>query len=475
MQFVEGSRLSTVTFFIVILVALSWSSPSWAGLWEDGYGLGFNDGKASCPSLPACPVVADRYQDGFNDGKSSCPSLPVCPVVTDRYQDGFNDGKSSCPSLPTCPVVTDRYQEGFQEGFNGGKSSCPSLPVCPVVTDRYQEGFNNGKASVPPCSIVADRYQEGFNDGKASVAVGTPTKTYENGYQEGKITCQAAPESCGITVMDEQTVREACKANPASCGIAVGRDEQAIKHACQANPTSCGIEESTFGADLTLYIPSVKSGNDVFQPVTMTYLVDGLIVNRQGKHIFQIDSLNGIELSNQDAHGTLQLFGNVPVAVTQNGQTLHCEKLCKIRLKSKIKIIADLDKIPAGNTLIFDGDCKGVGDDVCELTIDQAHHVVVAFATTMTTRYLEINKKGTGEVKVFVNDHVDKTCSSKESTCIYSYSENTNIVVQAVASKQPAPFESVLALGTVLCPDGSTDECRKIVMSSSKKTVTVSF
>ena len=315
----------------------------------------------------------------------------------------------------------------------------------------------------------------GFNDGKVSVTIGTPAKTYEDGYQESRITCQADPKSCGITVVDEQMVKETCQANPTSCGITVGSDEQAIKHACRVDPTSCGIGESTFGADLVLHIPSVKSGNDTFQPVKMTYLIDGLIIDRQGKHIFQIDSLNDVELSNQEAHGTLQIFGNTPVTVTKNGQELFCEKPCKVKIKSKIKIVADLDKIPAGNTFIFDGDCKGAEDNVCELTIEQAHHVVVAFATTVMTRYLAINKKGTGEVRIFVNDQVDKTCSSKESSCIYSYSENTNIIVQAVASKQPAPFESVLAFGTVPCPDGSTDECRKVVMSSSKKTVTVSF
>ena len=407
MQFIKAARLLAAPL-IVVLASLSWSSVSWAGPWEEGYGVGFNDGKVSCSS---------SYQEGFDAGKAS---VAACPTKT--YEDGLNEGKAS-------------------------------VAACPTKT--YEDGLNEGKASVAAC----------------------PTKTYEDGLNEGKASC---PVTTCPTV-NEKAVQEACKAKPETCGITVGSDEKAVQEACKAKPETCGIviEESDFGANLVLNIPSVKSGNDTYKPVIMSYLQDGLIITETdtqgkskqvGKHIFQVDSLSGVPLPKEDALGALRIIGDIKVEVTENGKKLSCEKLCKAKLGSKIEVTV-VGTVPTEKSLSFGGDCTS---SPCKLTIEQPYHVVVVSTTTVPTYSLKINKTGTGEVRVFVNNQVDKTCSSKELTCTYLYSEKTNTIIQAVASKQPAPFEPALSMATEPCPDGSADQCRKVLMNGSKEVV-VSF
>ena len=99
MQFVKAARLLAAPL-IVVLASLSWSSVSWAGLWEDGYASGYGDGKGSCTvSCPICPAPT------VCPAETVCPAPTVCPTQT------------ACPAPTVCPAET----------------ICPAPTVCPTT------------------------------------------------------------------------------------------------------------------------------------------------------------------------------------------------------------------------------------------------------------------------------------------------------------------------------------------------------
>ena len=255
--------------------------------------------------------------------------------------------------------------------------------------------------------------------------------------------CQKDVDKCGI----KATVQKSCQTNPASCDIA---------------PT----EQSTFGNDLKLIIPSVKSEGIIFQPVEMSLFGDGWITeDGKGRYAFQIDKLvapPSIPLSenNASAKGVLRIIGDIAVSVAtkSGGESLpSCDgqpkpsccndddklKLCKSKLDSVVQISAK-NPIPTGSTIDFKGDCEKV-NNTCEVTINKPYQVVVVSTSAPTitpptvtppkVEYVTLsvetadksNVEGTVEL---TGDGKTQKCAGVKLNCSYQYPKDTKVAVK---------------------------------------------
>ena len=424
-------------------------------------------------SFVITPTIADTQQANY-------AKLLVAGIDIESSPDP-NQKCYSSVAKDQIPLNTNKRPvgEGFVEFIS---QSAPSK--LSTVCSRYHSGFfiaemNKSfefQTSVTNMSATRSLEYRFYIEGHKSAPTGNVTVKLSSNVGTTTPTTPTAP------VVSEQQIKDGCKANPISCGITVV-NEQEIKNGCQANPISCGIaptEQSTFGNDLKLIIPSVKSGNDTFKPVEMSLIEGGWITEQgTGSHVFKVDKLNDISpFINAEAKGVLRLMGSVAVVTDAKNNPITCDKSCKLKLNDVVRISAK--DAPVGSTIAFEGDCEQpVVNNTCKVTINKPYQVVVVSTTpttptTPTTSKLTITKKGTGEVKVFVGGTLSKTCGSDVPKCEYQYPQNTQMVIRAVDSKAAAPFDTLPF--TADCPDksGNTGECRSYNFWNDE-TIVVSF
>lgn len=173
-----------------------------AGVYENGYRKGYEDGLNNCPECPDCPECSGytqedldkAYDDGFESGHTSGVTeqkgLLITTAITENGTYSTENGYSSVVvNVPqtgyTQQDLDNAYNSGHTSGVTEQKALLSSTTITQNGTYTRADGYSAVTVNVSGYTQedLDNAYQRGWNDG------------YQSGYTDGLNDCPECPDT----------------------------------------------------------------------------------------------------------------------------------------------------------------------------------------------------------------------------------------------------------------------------------------
>lgn len=169
-----------------------------AGVYENGYRKGYEDGLNNCPECPDCPECSGytqedldkAYDDGFESGVTEQKGLLITTAITENGTYSTENGYSSVVvNVPqtgyTQQDLDNAYNSGHTSGVTEQKALLSSTTITQNGTYTRADGYSAVTVNVSGYTQedLDNAYQRGWNDG------------YQSGYTDGLNDCPECPDT----------------------------------------------------------------------------------------------------------------------------------------------------------------------------------------------------------------------------------------------------------------------------------------